>query len=124
MSWPEAFDRPRMFLERLPAAQEWAVLAGLGRGQLVVAGHLFAYFLAARLGAILRQTLEAAGVAKPWAELVDHLQAIRAVEVEMDNTRCLIKSTCNALTRIVFAAACGQIPPALPTLEVTNFVAF
>jgi transposase len=76
-----------------------------------VQGHIFISFLALYLAALLRQKLAAAGQKLPWDEVVRDLSDLRAVEVELDGQRYLLRSPLKRHAGKVFAAVGAKVPP-------------
>ncbi len=76
-----------------------------------VRGHLFVCFLALYLAAVLRKKLAAADLELPWDELIRDLAALRAVEVELDGQRYVLRSPLQGHAGKVFAALGAKVPP-------------
>lgn len=76
-----------------------------------VRGHIFVCFLALYLAAVLRKKLAAADLKLPWDELIRDLSALRAVEVELDGQRYVLRSPLKGQAGKVFAALGAKVPP-------------
>jgi hypothetical protein len=77
-----------------------------------ILGHLFAGFLAARLGAELKARLAPVAGGASWTEVVRRLVGLRCVEVGLDEARCLMRNSLDELTRIYLDTLRASIPPA------------
>ena len=76
-----------------------------------VLGHIFACFLALYLAALLRRKLAEAGVAAQWDEIIRDLSELRAVSVELDGERYLLRSPLRGCAGRVFQAVGVRTAP-------------
>lgn len=76
-----------------------------------VKGHIFACFLALYLVALLKQRIAAKGWKLPWDDVVRDLSQVRAVTVELEGQRYLLRTPVQGCAGKVFQAAGVQVPP-------------
>jgi transposase len=76
-----------------------------------VKGHIFSCFLALHVAAFLRRKLAQANLKLPWDEVIRDLSQLRAVVVQLDGERYLMRSPLKGCTGQVFAALGVKVPP-------------
>jgi len=83
-----------------------------------VKGHIFACFLALYLSAYLKQKLRQADPDwhVQWDELIRDLSRLRAVEVELQNQRYLLRTPAVGSTGRLFSLLGAKLPPAAQAL--------
>lgn len=79
-----------------------------------VRGHIFVCFLALYVAALLRRRLSEAGRKPQWDELIRDLSDVRAVTVQLEGARFLLRSPLRGCAGDVFSAV-GLKPPPLAT---------
>jgi Transposase DDE domain len=76
-----------------------------------VKGHIFSCFLALHVAAFLRHKLARANLKLPWDEVIRDLAQLRAVLVQLDGERYLMRSPLKGCAGQVFAALGVKVPP-------------
>lgn len=76
-----------------------------------VKGHIFSSFLAVYLTALLRRKLTVAGHQVPWKEAIRDLSSLRAVEVQLDDARYLLRTRARGHAGSIFSAVGVKLPP-------------
>lgn len=76
-----------------------------------VKGHIFSCFLALHVAAFLRHKLAQANLKLPWDEVIRDLSQLRAVLVQLDGERYLMRSPLKGCAGQVFAALGVKVPP-------------
>ncbi len=79
-------------------------------------GHIVGSFLALRLEIDLQRRLDARGSQVSWPELMSDLDALRAVELELDGMRYRLRTDLVGAVHEAFAAAGMRPPPVLEAL--------
>jgi hypothetical protein len=76
-----------------------------------VQGHIFTCFLSLHLAALLKRKLAEAHVTAQWDEVIRDLSSLRAVEVELDHQRFLLRTPLTGCAGKVLAATGIKPPP-------------
>ncbi len=76
-----------------------------------VKGHIFSCFLALHVAAFLRRKLAQAHLKFPWDEVIRDLSQLRAVVVQLDGERYLMRTPLKGCAGQVFAALGVKVPP-------------
>ena len=89
-----------------------------------IRGHVFCSFLALVLRQELQARLEERGHDLEWADVIQDLDRLQAVEVEQDGKRFLLRSEVQGTCGAVFRAAGVALPPtvrqAIPAPAATD----
>jgi transposase len=85
-----------------------------------IRGHVFCSFLALVLRQELQARLEERGHEFEWADVIQDLDRLQAVEVEQDGKRFLLRSDVQGTCGKVFQAVGVAIPPTVQQVEPTT----
>ncbi len=84
-----------------------------------IIGHITGCFLALRLEVDLQRRLDAKELAAPWPDLMRDLARVQAAILDLDGTRCRLRTDCVGHAAKAFQAAGVAVPTAVTALGPT-----